>query len=196
MNFSQLEVSKFLPTIKWMDRDLKIACLGWGSLIWKPGALPLASDWFSDGPDLPIEFSRVGDGGELATAICLNAPPCQVLWAVLDVQSLDEAVQALRIREQIPDERADGVGVFTINSSTVGVLGKWAADRQLNAVIWTALPPRFEDVEGLIPSLDDVLSYLISLDGKTLEHAKAYMENVPDQIDTPYRREIKKLGWD
>lgn len=196
MNFSPVVVSKFLHAIKWMGRELKTACLGWGSLIWKPGVLPLASDWFNDGPELPIEFSRVGDSGELATTICLNAPPCQVLWAVLDVKSLDEAVQALREREQIPDDRADGVGVFTITSSTVGVLGKWAADRQLDAVIWTDLPPRFEDVEGLIPSLDDVLSYLIALDGKTLEHAKAYMENVPDQIDTPYRREIRKLGWD
>lgn len=139
---------------------MKIACLGWGSLIWKPGALPLLSGWFNDGPELPIEFSRVSDGGELATAICLNSPPCQVLWALLDVQSLDEGVQALRKREQIPDDRQDGIGVFTINASTVGVLGKWAADRQLDAVIWTALPPRFEDVEGLIPSLDDVLSYL------------------------------------
>jgi hypothetical protein len=85
---------------------------------------------------------------------------------------------------------------FTISSSTVGVLGKWEADRQLDAVIWTALPPHFEDVEGLIPSLDDVLSYLITLDGETLEHARFYTDNVPEQIDTPYRREIKKLGWD
>ncbi|TDV62621.1 hypothetical protein [Pseudomonas sp. LP_7_YM] len=175
---------------------MKIACLGWGSLIWKPGVLPVASHWFNDGPELPIEFSRVGDGGELATAICLNAPACQVLWAMLATESLDEAVRALRVREQIPAERSDGVGIFTINSSTVGLLGKWAADRQLDAVIWTALPPRFDDNEGLIPSLDDVLAYLISLDGDTLEHAKSYMEQVPEQIDTPYRREIKKLGWD
>ncbi|MFJ5300931.1 hypothetical protein ACIQAL_30955 [Pseudomonas sp. NPDC088368] len=145
---------------------------------------------------LPIEFSRVGDGGELATAICLNAPPCQVLWAPLSFQSLSDAVSALRRRERIPVDREDGVGIFTINSLTVGTLGKWAADRQLDAIIWTALPPRFEGVEGLIPSLDDVLSYLIGLDGQTLEHAKYYMDNVPDQIETPYRKEIKKLGWD
>lgn len=175
---------------------MKIACLGWGSLIWKPGALPLASQWLTDGPELPIEFSRVGDGGELSTAICINAPPCQVLWALLAVQTLEEAVHALRLREQIPHDRQDGVGIFTINNSTVGVLGKWAADRQLDAVIWTALAPRFDSVEGLIPSLDDVLGYLISLDGATLEHAKSYIEQVPEQIDTPYRREIRKLGWD
>ena len=173
---------------------MKIACLGWGSLIWKPGTLPLASDWHNDGPHLPIEFSRIGDGGELATAICLNAPPCQVYWAKLDASTLDEAVRSLRVREQIPADRKDGVGIFTINSLTVGVLGKWAADRGLDGVIWTALPPRFDGTEGLIPSLDDVLTYLIELDGATLEHAKDYMERVPEQIDTAYRREIRKLG--
>lgn len=175
---------------------MKIACLGWGSLIWNPDELPLASEWHTDGPLLPIEFARVGDGGELATAVCLNAPPCQVLWALLGVESLGEAVAALRKREKIPFDRDDGVGIFTLNSLTTGVLGKWAAERELDAVIWTALPPRFEGIEGLIPSLDDVLSYLISLDGPTVRHAKFYMENVPEQIETPYRKEIKKLGWD
>lgn len=54
---------------------MNIACLGWGSLIWKPGAFPIASDWFNDGPELPIEFARLGDSGELASTVCLNAPP-------------------------------------------------------------------------------------------------------------------------
>jgi hypothetical protein len=120
---------------------MRIACLGWGSLIWRPGGLPLASEWFKDGPDLPIEFSRVGDGGELATAICVNAPPCQVLWAMLNVQSLEDAVQALRKREKIPENREGGVGIFTINALTVGVLGKWAADRQLVPSSGPIYPP-------------------------------------------------------
>ncbi|MDU1189996.1 MAG: hypothetical protein E6990_18890 [Enterobacter sp.] len=56
---------------------MKIACLGWGSLIWKSGALPVAGEWQTDGPSLPVEFCRVSDGGELATAICMNALPCR-----------------------------------------------------------------------------------------------------------------------
>lgn len=114
----------------------------------------------------------------------------------MDTQSLDEAVHALRRRERIGGQCEDGVGVFIINSLTVGVLGEWAADRQLDAVIWTDHPPRFDGIEGKIPSMDDVLSYLIALDGESLAHAKAYMESVPEQIDTPYRKEIRKLGWD
>lgn len=173
-----------------------IVCLGWGSLIWKPGPLPLASEWFTDGPLLPIEFARVGDGGELATALCLNAPPCRVLWAVLHADSLQTACSALREREQIPEDRQDGMGVFVPGGTDIGVLGEWCALRQVDAVIWTALPPRFEGEEGLVPSVSDAVAYLQGLTGETLEHARAYVEQVPLQIDTPYRREIiSALGW-
>ncbi|MDQ0740511.1 hypothetical protein [Pseudomonas sp. W4I3] len=173
-----------------------IACLGWGSLIWKPDTLPLATQWFQDGPSLPIEFARVSDGAELATVICANAPPCQVLWAVLQTRSLDEACQALRRREQIAEHRQDGIGVFKPSTSAVGVLADWAMARQLDAVIWTALPPRLNDVEGRVPSVDDAVAYLAGLTGEALNHARDYVENVPAQIDTPYRREIiARLGW-
>lgn len=176
---------------------MKIACLGWGSLIWKPGALPLASEWYQDGPAMPIEFSRVGDGGELATAICMNAPLVQVYWAVLSVDSLPLAISALREREQIPAERVDGVGSLVLKSRPTGMLAEWAAEKKLDAVIWTGLPPRFESSEGRIPCAEDVLKYLDSLEGEKRKHAHDYMKQVPAEFDTPYRKVIREqLGWD
>lgn len=181
-------------------RDVNIACLGWGSLIWKPDTLPLAGDWYSDGPEVPIEFSRVGDGGELATAICLNAPSVQVYWALMAVDTLDHACAALHEREQIPLERQDGVGrLLTASASPTpqGVLTRWAQERKIDAVIWTALPPRYMDIEGRIPTEQDAVAYLTSLSGETLQHARAYIERVPAQIDTPYRRAFERqMGWD
>ncbi|MBV4484619.1 hypothetical protein HU727_003350 [Pseudomonas sp. SWRI153] len=173
-----------------------IACLGWGSLIWKPDGLPLASEWFSDGPHVPVEFARVSDSGELTTAICVNGPPCKVLWAVLDVDNLDEAREALRLREGIPQDWPHGIGSFTPGTSAVGVMAEWAIPRELDAVIWTALPPRFKDVEGLVPTANDAVSHLAGLSAEAYEQARNYVEQVPAQIDTPYRREIiSRLGW-
>ncbi len=173
-----------------------IACLGWGSLIWKPDALPVISDWFTDGPAFPIEFSRVGDSGELATAISMNASTSNVLWSVLSCSEVNEAVLALRVREGIPESRADGIGIFIRGESRTGDLAEWAYERQLDAVIWTALPPRLRGSEGLVPTSRDAIAYLQSLDGEKSEHAREYIQRVPPQIDTPYRREIAStLGW-
>ncbi len=38
---------------------MKIAILGWGSLIWDRRDLQIAGDWQQGGPVLPIEFSRI-----------------------------------------------------------------------------------------------------------------------------------------
>lgn len=173
-----------------------IACLGWGSLIWKPDTLPLASEWFMDGPVLPIEFARVSDNGDLTTAICANAPGCTVLWAILDLDNLDEAREALRIREGVPRDREDGIGSFVVGKTVAGVIAEWAIPRQLDAVIWTGLPPRFGGIEGLVPAAEDAIAYLGGLSGEEREHARVYIKKVPAQIDTPCRREIMtSLGW-
>lgn len=176
---------------------MNIACLGWGSLIWKPGDLPVEGSWHQDGPRLPIEFSRTSDGGELATAICINAPAVPVFWARLATGDLGQACIQLREREDIPDERVDGIGILTVTSQTPGVLADWARQRQLDAVIWTALPPKFGRVEGLIPTLAQAIDHLQQLNGEEAAHARAYIMQVPSQIDTPYRRAITaQLGWD
>lgn len=172
---------------------MKIACLAWGSLIWKPGELPVTGEWHADGPALPVEFCRIGDGGELATALCMNAAPVNVYWAGLADVSLPEAIAALRLREAIPDEREDGVGILLHPQSTPGMLSAWAQDRRLDAVIWTALPPRYQHQEGLIPSCDEALAHLASLKGEAAEHAFDYIRRVPAQFDTAYRQRLQAL---
>ena len=48
---------------------MKIAVLGWGSLIWNKGKLRLTTNWTDGGPVLPIEFSRISDDGRLTLVI-------------------------------------------------------------------------------------------------------------------------------
>lgn len=176
---------------------MKVACLGWGSLVWKPDLLPVIGEWYEDGPEVPIEFSRVGDGGELATAICVNAPLSTVLWALLDVASVGEACAALQDREKIPPNRVDGVGSFIRHEFDTGPLGKWAVAREIDAVIWTALPPRIYGIEGRVASAGEAIEYLAGLTGDVRDHARDYVQQMPQQIDTPYRRAIIQfLGWE
>ena len=177
---------------------MKIACLAWGSLIWKPGVLPVASAWYDDGPRLPIEFAREGDNGELATVICSGKPEQTAWWAMLDVTDLGQARELLRQREEIDPRHPEWVGDTETDSN--GAFGAticaWALGKDLDAVVWTALPPRCEGVDGQAPNEVDAVLYLDGLTGEKREHAEQYVRRVPAVIATQHRAAIERaLGW-
>lgn len=174
----------------------KIVCLAWGSLIWKPGGLELAGQWLTDGPLLPIEFARVGDQGELATVVTPGRPPMRVRWGRLEETELERARRALQEREAIEDAKYVGTWVrgqqLSGNYEGAGEIERWALGiGDIDAVIWTALPPRFYDTDGWVPSSEAAIAYLTSLVGEMREHAFDYVRRVPGDIDTPIRRALQ-----
>ncbi len=76
-----------------------IACLGWGSLIWEPRNLAVEGQWQTDGPKLPVEFTRVSGGERLTLVITEGAAPVTVLWSRMTVASLDDGIKNLSERE-------------------------------------------------------------------------------------------------
>ena len=182
---------------------MHIACLAWGSLIWKPEPLTLASAWRPDGPPLPLEFARVGDLGELATVLCADTPVQPTWWALLDVADLATARERLREREQIDPRRPEWVGSLVAAAAPsephgphAAPIAQWLRQHALDAVVWTALPPRSAGLEGRKPSADEAVAYLGGLRGHTRAHAEDYVRRVPTDIRTPYRRAIEqRLGW-
>jgi hypothetical protein len=80
---------------------MKIAILGWGSLIWNPYGLNFDKtiDWQTDRPILPIEFARISKDGRLTLVITENGTKVQTLYAVLTYKTLAKAISNLAIRE-------------------------------------------------------------------------------------------------
>ncbi len=177
---------------------MKIACLGWSSLIWKHGVLPVVSQWQSDGPRLPIEFAREGDNGELATVICPSASDQTSWWAMLAASDLGRAREFLRQREGIETSKPTWIGdTQTDAGSAIGSkVRAWGASKRLDAVIWTALPPRTNGVDGKAPSASEAVAYLSALSGDERAHAEQYVRRVPASIATANRSAIEAaLGW-
>jgi len=179
--------------------SLRIACLGWGSLIWDPRALPIQREWFKDGPFAPIEFTRQSSDGRITLVIQPNALPVRLLWALMHLTNLKTAKEALRNREGITTKGWESkIGSWQMGGpapTAMPELPNWAEAHGLDAAIWTALGPRFNG-EEVAPSVDQVINYLGRLTGATRENAKLYVERAPRQIDTEYRRRIEAvLGW-
>jgi hypothetical protein len=79
---------------------MKIAILGWGSLVWDPRALRLTGHWMEGGPALPIEFSRISDNGRLTLVIDeAHGVDVPTRYARSALSDLDEAIVDLQKRE-------------------------------------------------------------------------------------------------
>lgn len=178
-----------------------IACLGWGSLIWNPGGLPIIDGWLHDGPQLPIEFARISKDGRLTLVIVQGTPAVTVLWAGLSVTSLDDGIHALADRERVTRANIHySIGYWSQTRSSrhefVDSIGAWAGEHQLEAVVWTALKPGFLAARGVVPTSAEVLTHLESLKLEDRARAEEYVRRAPAQIRTPYRSVIEqRLGW-
>ena len=178
-----------------------IACLGWGSLIWRPEALPIRRQWHTDGPLIRVEFARQSSDGRVTLVLHDKVSPVRGLWALMTVDDLANARTELAKREGIPDRNVKKHTKQWCRSKVDGIpptilsLDTWAECRGVDAVIWTALPPKFDNQESS-PSSEQVVNYLSGLHGRIRDHAEEYIRRAPRQIDTACRRHIEAaLGW-
>jgi hypothetical protein len=177
--------------------------VGWGSLIWDPRELPLKSSWQTDGPVLPVEFTRIADDRRLTLGLRNGVADVQTLWAVMSDRALETTRSQLAQRERtVPDrigflDRRGGGCLDSLRSSDlVGDLSSWLAERELDAVIWTALPANFEERAGRELSVDAAVGHLEGLSGEARRRAEQYVRRAPPQVRTDIRQGLERiLGW-
>jgi hypothetical protein len=173
---------------------MRIAILGWGSLIWKPNGLPMSGDWKRGGPVLPIEFSRVSSDGRLTLVIDDQHGVDVITRYVLSSRTnMNETVEDLRFREETVTAR---IG-YTVSSekktrdeSVTGRIATWSAKVGIDAVVWTALPSNFAESTGNSFSVDHAMAYLKTLPEETRGRALDYIRKAPEEVNTPLRRAV------
>lgn len=178
---------------------MKIAFLGWGSLVWNPGDLLVRSEWFKDGPFLPIEFCRQSRNDRLTLVITPGKPELRTLWALSSAARLEDAIKSLQEREGLSGKHVDeNTGVWPTGpkySAANPAIEAWAREKSLDAVVWTALGPRFHE-EDRGPSEAQAVGHLRDLSHEKKRVAEEYIRRTPLQIDTDFRRRFEhEFGW-
>jgi hypothetical protein len=183
--------------------DMKIAVLGWGSLIWNTGALRLGTDWTDGGPILPIEFSRISEDGRLTLVIDeRHGVDVPTRYAQSSLDDLDEAITDLQQREGTLRNRIGFIDVahkLTCDRARAKHpvacerIQAWVEDREFDAVVWTALGPRFSEKRGVLFSVDAAVRYIADLQEPTRTRALDYIRKAPVDVVTPLRKKVASV---
>lgn len=181
---------------------MKIAILGWGSLIWCPRELNFDLRWRKAGPKLPIEFARKSCDGRLTLVIYPTAKKVKTYWTLSTESTLKAAKEDLRKREGTSPKKIGFVSLQDVkqrcqfDESITRPIQTWAKGKKVDAVIWTDLESNFKDKCDKDFSEEAAIKYLKCLTGDRESKAKEYIVRAPEQTDTSLRRRIKKeLGW-
>ncbi len=188
---------------------MRIAVIGWGSLIWRPGSLKIRTRWRLDGPKLPIEFARISSDGRLTLVIKAGVDMQGTYWALSEFHRIADARENLRLREG-PRTSLAKIHFLTkagqlsegIPPQVLRIVRVWIADRDdLDAAIWTGLTTNWKEKRARSFTARDAVRYLKELETQkdisraTYDRAREYIENAPAQVRTRVRHAMMKRGW-
>ena len=161
---------------------MKIAILGWGSLIWNPQNLNYNTEigWQSEGPILPIEFARISNDGRLTLVITEDGTDIKTLFAISAFETLDEAILNLAIRE---GSSIANIGFYEKTNSQFSpsdfkfqknIIDWMQLNNDVDAIIWTNLGENWKT--KLV--VKDRISYLSNLENPKKEKAEEYIRKL------------------
>ena len=185
---------------------MKHVILGWGSLLWDEGRFPLhlKSKWDSNGPLLPLEFSRVSQSRDGALTLVVdpdNGENCRSNFAFSARKLLDDVICDLRCRESTILRRIGFVDLVSdaqrsnVHPGLADVLRHWAQERGFTSVVWTDLPSNFNEGDRGQFSVEAAADYLRRLSADGTRKAREYIKRAPKSINTPLRRHVEKSEW-
>jgi len=179
---------------------MKIAILGWGSLIWQPRDLPIEGTFQAGGPTLPIEFCRISSSARLTLVIDeWHGVPVRAYVAKSEKTDLHSAMEDLRIREGMPTAKRVG---FIDNKNgkrcdlaqdahpnAVVEIDNWLEQSPYDIAIWTALGTNFSQRgKGKeVFSVAAAVLYLERLSESDRAIALEYIRKAPAEVITPVR---------
>lgn len=183
---------------------MTIALIGWGDMIWNPDILQLGEGWRQGGPELPIEFCRIGGGFRVTLAFLERDEKTATYWAPTPVTDLAVASKNLRQRlKTMPDVMhfvmRSGEIDKKADAESVALVTEWLEGHpSLEAAVWCGLRSNWEMKRQKAFSVADVVEYLreLELAGRG-DPARQYFVNAPLLNRTPLWEEVmSRLSWE
>ena len=194
---------------------MKIAILGWGSLLWEKTTDKAKefnehhSGWNPDnyaGPCLKLEFSRISKTRNGALTLVLyyeDGGRCRVAYAFSKRKRPEDAICDLRCREGTGLHK---IGCYFVNSpgktrwvdahpDARNAIAEWAREHGILVVIWTGLESNFKKRKSERFSVDAATRHLQNLGAMDKEKAAEYIWRAPPFIDTPLRKKLQSAPW-
>lgn len=175
---------------------MRIAVIGWGSLIWQRRNLDIEGRWHTTGPSLPIEFARRSENGRLTLVILDGVDVQRTYWALSRLDTLDAARDNLRQREGTTLSNIHWTTRAAVHRDELAaplIQGWLSTHSELDAAIWTGLSATFIAQDAA----DHAVAYLTKLDpnSEAFRLAHEYVTNAPPQIQTRVRQAMRDHGW-
>lgn len=181
---------------------MKIAIIGWGSLVWDPRELPREGVWSDGGPELPVEFSRISKDARLTLVIDSDhGKAVRTMHVPSPRTALSDAREDLRQREGTSERNIGWVDVShgtdslsTHNHQTPvhDAVKKWCQDSGYDGAVWTALGSNFKKETDVEFSVDAALYYIKQLPKNVRAEALKYIRNAPRCVETETRQRVMK----
>jgi hypothetical protein len=177
-----------------------VAILGWGSLVWDPRQLHVATPWELTDLRLPLEFSRISQRERRLTLVIdtNDGAECGVYYALSALSGLPDAIADLAEREETD---VANIGVATQDTTFNAwdprrEIVQWVVQKAFEAAIWTDLEPNFPRRRRGQPfSIPEALAHLADLNPVERAAARRYIVNAPASVQTPLRQRLIADGW-
>lgn len=184
---------------------MRIAFLGWGSLIWdpRPEFDSKVGPWLGDGPVLPVEFCRISQTRRGALVLVIDrelGTEVQVLHALSEREGPADALADLRAREGTSLHNIGFVDLVAGKHrgrypEVIAAVTAWAQARDIEVVAWTDLGSNFKSKKSAAFSNEAALAHLKSLGKAGLREAVRYIVKAPAQVDTKFRQWLGTVDW-
>lgn len=182
---------------------MKIAYLAWGSLLWNHNKLKI-NKWSKTNIQLPLNFSRVSDQGKGRLTLVIdkeNGINNPIYYAITNYTDLNKAINNLRMREKT---NKNYIGFINLkdNTSRTNLLNEndiinikhFAKEKNIDAIVWTDIPPNFQEIFNKKFTKDLALNYIDSKIDDTKTYNKIieyiFLSKVYGKINTPLSKYV------